>query len=92
MKKPYEILKSILQTEKGSMMRVQNKYLFWVDKSANKIEIKNAVESVYKVKVEKVNTVTARGKNKRVRYIMGKTPDWKKAIVQLKSGDKIEIA
>ncbi len=92
MKKPYEVLKSVLQTEKGSMMRLQNKYLFWVDKSANKIEIKNAVETVYKVTVAKVNTEMARGKNKRVRYIMGKTPDWKKAIVQLKSGDKIDIA
>lgn len=92
MKKPYAVLKSILQTEKGAIMRSQNKYLFWVDKNANKIEIKYAVESVYKVGVEKVNTVTARGKNKRVRYIMGKTPDWKKAIVQLKSGDKIDTA
>ncbi len=92
MRKPYEILKSILQTEKGTLLRPQNKYLFWVDKGANKIEIKKAVESVYNVKVEKVNTEMARGKNKRVRYIMGKTPDWKKAIVQLKSGDKIETA
>lgn len=90
MKKPYEVLKSVLQTEKGAMIRPQNKYLFWVDKNANKIEIKNAVESIYKVMVEKVNTGMARGKNKRVRYVMGKTPDWKKAIVQLKSGDKIE--
>lgn len=92
MKKPYEVLKSILHTEKSSAMAPQNKYLFWVDKSANKIEIKNAVEAIYKVTVEKVNTVTARGKNKRVRYAMGKTPDWKKAIAQLKSGDKIDIA
>jgi len=92
MKNPYEVLKSVLQTEKGSMMRPQNKYLFWVAKCANKIEIKNAVESVYKVTVEKVNTEMARGKNKRVRYIMGKTPDWKKAVVELKSGDKIDIA
>ncbi|MBU4376383.1 MAG: 50S ribosomal protein L23 [Candidatus Omnitrophica bacterium] len=92
MKKPYEVLKSALQTEKGAMMRPQNKYLFWVDKNANKIEIKNAVESIYRVTVEKVNTEMARGKNKRVRYAMGKTPDWKKAIVQLKIGDKIDIA
>jgi len=92
MKQPYEIIKSILQTEKSAMMRPQNKYLFWVDKSANKIEIKNAVETIYKVKVAKVNTEMARGKNKRVRYVMGKTPDWKKAIVELKSGDKIETA
>ncbi len=92
MKKPYDVLKSALQTEKGAMIRPQNKYLFWVDKNANKIEIKSAVESIYKVTVEKVNTEMARGKNKRVRYVMGKTPDWKKAIVRLKSGDKIDIA
>ncbi|MDD5681598.1 MAG: 50S ribosomal protein L23 [Candidatus Omnitrophica bacterium] len=92
MKKPYEVLKSILHTEKSAMMSPQNKYLFWVDKYANKIEIKNAVETIYKVKVTKVNTEMARGKNKRVRYAAGKTPDWKKAIVMLKSGDKIETA
>ena len=63
MKNPYEVLKSALQTEKGAMMRPQNKYLFWVDKNANKIEIKNAVESIYRVTVEKVNTEMARGKN-----------------------------
>lgn len=92
MKKHYQVLKSILQTEKSSMMRPQNKYLFWVDRSANKIEIKNAVEDIYKVTVTKVNTEMARGKNKRVRYVMGKTPDWKKAVVQLKVGDKIDVA
>jgi large subunit ribosomal protein L23 len=92
MKEPYEVLKSILHTEKSAKMAPQNKYLFWVDTSSNKIEIKNAVESIYKVTVRKVNTEMARGKNKRVRYAAGKTPDWKKAIVQLKSGDKIDIA
>lgn len=92
MKKPYEILKSMLHTEKSATMSPQNKYLFWVDKGANKIEIKSAIESIYKVKVKKVNTEMARGKNKRVRYVSGKTPDWKKAIVQLKTGDKIDIA
>lgn len=90
MRKPYEVLRSILHTEKSAAMATQNKYLFWVDKRANKLEIKNAVEAIYKVKVKTVNTATARGKNKRVRYVLGKTPDWKKAIVQLKSGDKIE--
>lgn len=92
MRKPYEVIKSALQTEKGTMIRPQNKYFFWVDKNANKLEIKNAIESIYNVRVEKVNTEMARGKNKRVRYVTGKTPDWKKAIVGLKSGDKIDIA
>ena len=68
------------------------KYLFWVDKAANKIEIKKAVEEIYKVKVKSVNTLTMRGKKKRVRFIEGKTPDWKKAVVTLKAGDKIDVA
>ena len=68
-----------------------NKYLFWVDNGSNKIEIKNAIQDIYKVKVGKVNTVSMRGKSKRVRYAVGKTPDWKKAIVTLKEGSKIDI-
>ena len=91
MVKAYKIIKSLLQTEKSAGMLPENKYLFWVDKRANKIEIKKAVESIYNVTVTKVNTQMARGKKKRVRYAEGKTPDRKKAIVQLKSGDKIEI-
>ena len=90
MSSPYGIIKSLIQTEKGSMMQPQNKYLFWVDKNANKIEIKKAVETIYNVTVKNVNTQMARGKNRRVRYVSGKTPDWKKAIVQLKEGGKIE--
>lgn len=92
MENAYKIVKSLLQTEKGTMMLPENKYLFWVDRSANKIEIKKAVESIYNVTVVKVNTQMSRGKLKRVRYQEGKTPDRKKAIVQLKTGDKIEIA
>lgn len=91
MDKPYKIIKSLLQTEKSTGMLPENKYLFWVDKRANKIEVKKAVESIYKVSVTKVNTQFTRGKRKRIRYVEGKTPDRKKAIVQLKAGDKIEI-
>ena len=91
MAKAYKIIKSFLQTEKGTMMLPENKYLFLVDRDANKIEIKKAVESVYNVTVTKVNTQMRRGKNKRVRYVEGKTPDRKKAIVRLRQGDKIEI-
>ena len=68
-----------------------NKYLFWVDSKANKVEIRKAVESIYKVKVDGVNTLIVKGKPKRVRYAMGKTSDWKKAIVNLKQGEKIDI-
>jgi len=92
MKDPYSTIISPLRTEKGTKLLPFNKYLFYVTKSANKIEIRSAIEELYKVKVEKVNTVTVRGKNKRVRFVEGKTPDWKKAIVTLKQGDKIDLA
>lgn len=81
----------MIRTEKGSVMMGLNKYLFWVGSDSNKIEIKRAVEDIYKVKVDAVNTVMMRGKLKRVRHAMGKTPDWKKAIVTLKEGSKIDV-
>lgn len=92
MKTSYDILKHILRTEKGAAMLADNKYLFRVATDANKIQIKQAVEEIYNVKVVKVNTVKAHGKWKRIRYQQGMTPDWKKAIVTLKEGQKIEIA
>lgn len=92
MKHAQDIVKGMIRTEKGSVMMAENKYLFWVDRSSNKIEIKKAVEDIYKVKVDGVNTIMMRGKSKRVRYAVGKTPDWKKAIVTLKEGQKIDIA
>lgn len=69
-----------------------NQYAFVVDSIANKIEIKRAVELKYSVKVLEVNTLTVRGKTKRMGRFAGKRPDWKKAIVTLKAGDKIELA
>jgi len=92
MKNPYSVILSPLRTEKGSVMSPLGKYLFWVDTAANKLDIKKAVEEIYKVKVQSVNTLTMRGKKKRVRFIEGKTPDWKKAVVTLKEGDKLDIA
>lgn len=91
MKNAHDVVKGMIRTEKGSVMQALNKYLFWVDKSSNKIEIKKAVEDIYKVKADSVNTVMMRGKLKRVRYAIGKTPDWKKAIVTLKAGSKIDV-
>ncbi|MDP3791065.1 MAG: 50S ribosomal protein L23 [Candidatus Omnitrophota bacterium] len=91
MKNPHDVVKGLLRTEKGANMMPSNKYLFWVDSSSNKIEIRKAVEDIYKVKVNNVNTLTVKGKPKRVRYAMGKTSDWKKAIVTLKAGDKIDV-
>ena len=90
MKDPYDVVKSLLRTEKGTSIEPLNKYLFSVDIKANKIEIKKAVEELYKVKVSKVNTMKVRGKMRRVRYKEGKTSDWKKAIITLKEGSKIE--
>lgn len=87
------IIKWPVITEKASgSMDEGGKYAFAVDIRANKIEIRKAVEAAFKVKVTKVNTVSMRGKLKRVRWQIGKTPDWKKAIVTLKKGDKIEYA
>ena len=91
MKNPHDIVKGLLRTEKGSNIMPLNKYLFWVEKSANKIEIRKAIESIYKIRVNDVNTITVKGKPKKVRYAMGMTSDWKKAIVTLKEGDKIDV-
>jgi large subunit ribosomal protein L23 len=91
MKNPHDIVKGLLRTEKGANMMPFNKYMFWVDKAANKIEIGKAVEAIYKVTVSGVNTIRVKGKPKRVRYTMGRTADWKKAIVTLKEGDKIDV-
>lgn len=88
----YLVLKSLLRTEKGAVQALHNQYQFSVKKEANKIEIKKAVEDIYKVKVAAVNTQGVPGKLKRVRAQQGKTPDWKKAIVTLKTGHKIDLA
>ena len=92
MKNAHDVVKGMIRTEKGSVMQPLNKYLFWVATSANKIEITSAIEEIYKVKVAAVNTIMMRGKNKRVRYVVGRTPDWKKAVVTLKADSKIDIA
>lgn len=87
----YGIIDSMLRTEKGTRMLPYNKYLFAVDKNATKVEIKNAIEEIYDVEVKKVNTMNMHGKKRRVRYKEGRRPDWKKAIVTLKEGNKIDI-
>lgn len=88
----YDIIKALLRTEKSTLREPQNQYLFLVAKAANKMQIKNAVEEIYKVKVKAVNTLISQGKLKRVRYQLGRTPDFKKAIVTLKEGQKITTA
>jgi large subunit ribosomal protein L23 len=92
MKSHYDIIKALLRTEKSTIAEPLGKYLFLVDKTSNKIEIKKAVEFIYKVKVNTVNTLISRGKMRRVRYQVGKSPDSKKAMVTLKKGQKIEVS
>lgn len=91
MHSPYDIIKTLIHTEKGTRLESDGCYQFSVSRSANKVEIKNAVEEIYKVKVLEVHTSIVHGKMKRVRYQIGKTPDWKKAFVKLEKGQKIEI-
>lgn len=86
----HTVIKTLLRTEKSTLAEPKGKYLFLVDKKANKLQIKRAVEEVYKVKVSEVNTIISAGKLKRVRYQIGKTPDVKKAVVTLKEGQKID--
>jgi large subunit ribosomal protein L23 len=87
------VLRKPLLTEKVAMIQDKhNQYAFMVDPAANKVEIKRAVEQKYEVTVMTVNTLCVRGKVKRMGRFSGKRADWKKAIVTLKSGDKIELA
>jgi len=87
----YDIIKTIIRTEKGAFLEPERKYFFRVARHATKIDIKRAVEEIYKVKVDDVNTSIMHGKRKRVRQQFGLTPDWKKATVTLKEGQKIEV-
>jgi large subunit ribosomal protein L23 len=88
----YQIIKRPLITEKSTLVREESsKYLFEVDRRANKIEIGQAVEKLFKVKVLEVRVMNVQGKSKRVGKHIGRTQDWKKAIVKLEPGNKIEI-
>jgi len=92
MRTRHDIIKNIIRTEKSSDMLVQNKYFFKVDKRANKIDIKKAVEDIYQTRVDKVHVMNIKGKKKKVRLHQGLTSSWKKAIVTLKPNNKIEVA
>jgi large subunit ribosomal protein L23 len=87
----YEVLRRPLITEKSTALQAQNKYAFEIAGRANKLMIRQAVEKAFKVKVTGVNVVTMQGKTRRVGRRMIKTEPWKKAIVTLKPGDKIEF-
>lgn len=92
MKDARQVVKRALITEKGSVLREQaNQYSFEVDAEANKIEIKRAVEAIFKVKVKDVRTQMMHGKVKRLGRSQGRRPDWKRAIVTLAADQTIEL-
>ena len=92
MKAPYTIVLNPLISEKGTFLsQKENKVIFKVDAKANKVEIRKALEALYPVKVTGINTVNVKGKPKRLRYQLGRTSNWKKAIITLREGDKIEF-
>jgi large subunit ribosomal protein L23 len=89
---PYTIIRRPVISEKATLLvERQNKYVFEVAPKANKIQIRKAVEDAFKVSVTEVRTMRVPGKKKRVRLQLGHTPEWKKAIVTLKEGDRIEL-
>jgi large subunit ribosomal protein L23 len=89
----FEIIKTVRLTEKGTRQGDSfNQYTIVADRRATKPQIRQAVQELFKVKVVKVNTLSVRGKARRQRTAQaGKAPDWKKAIVTLKEGDKITL-
>ncbi len=88
----YEVLRRPLVTEKNTAIQApRGKYVFEVAAEANKEQVKQAVEKAFNVSVTRVNVMTISGKRRRIRGRMIMTPPWKKAIVTLKPGDKIEL-
>jgi large subunit ribosomal protein L23 len=89
----FEIVKTVRLTEKGTRQgEKNNQYTVVADPRANKTQIRQAVQELFKVKVVRVNTMNVRGKDRRQRTSQaGKAPNWKKAIVTLKEGDKIVL-
>ena len=89
----HQIIRKILITEKSNLDReTANKYHFEVNRKANKVEVGNAVEKLFKVKVTDVRVFHVLGKKKRMGKVMGQKSSWKKAIVTLAEGSRIEVA
>ena len=88
MKTAHDVIIRPIITEASMSRLADKKYTFEVASDANKIEIKKAVEEIFKVDIDKVNTISVKSKNKRVGYHLGKTSEWKKAIVTLKPESK----
>ena len=88
----YQVLKRPLITEKGTRQKEQsNQMIFEVDRRANRVMVRNAVESIFKVKVLSVKLMNVKGKERRVGKNVGRRPDWKKAFVRLGPGENIEF-
>lgn len=87
-----DVIKEMMRTEKGTRLSGQRKYFFAVDSRAGKKEIKRSVETLFKVKVQDVNTSVMPGKPRRVGARWGWKPNWKRAVVTLSEGSKIEVA
>ncbi|HEY8463929.1 MAG TPA: 50S ribosomal protein L23 [Bacillota bacterium] len=85
------LIKKPLVTEKTTKLMEENKYCFLVDPKANKTEIRQAIEKIFKVKVKAVNTFNTTGKLKRMGRYQGRRPSWKRAIVTLEKGSRIEF-
>lgn len=88
-KRAHRVLDSYHLSEKSTMLANQGRYVFKVPTKTNKIEVRKAVQAVYGVNVVGVNMVSVKGKQRRMGRKLGRTSDWKKAIVTLKSGEKI---
>lgn len=88
---PYEVLRRPIISEKATLLQEGNKYVFEVAKETNKVQIKQAVELAFKVKVAKVNVITIPGKTKRMGRREVTSSPWKKAVITLGPGDKISF-
>ncbi|MEM8911760.1 MAG: 50S ribosomal protein L23 [Planctomycetota bacterium] len=89
---PHQVLLKPLVTEKGVHRATRNnQYAFQIHRDATKLDVRQAVEALFDVKVEKVRTQTRKGKSKRFKYRIGRTADWKKAVVQLHEDHRIDF-
>ena len=91
MRPPTEVVRRVLQTEKAARIVKHDQYLLHVALDADKMQIRHAVEQLFNVKVTDVNTMRGHGKWRRLSVRWGRRPDWKKAIVTLAKGQKIEV-
>jgi large subunit ribosomal protein L23 len=87
----YQVLVRPVITEKNTMLSEQGKYAFEVHPDANKIQIRQAVQTIFKVEVAKVNVMKVPGKTRRLGRHVGRTRAWKKAVVTLRPGQRIEL-